>query len=81
VIWEEEIKLNQKNSQKNNNLYLKYSSIAFQMGAIITLGTFGGKWLDSFFNLKFPIFVITLAILSVFLAVFYAIKDIIRLNK
>jgi len=51
------------------------------MGAIIVLGTFGGKWLDTFVDIKFPVFTLTFSVLSVFLAVYYAIKDIIKFNK
>ncbi len=52
-----------------------------QMAVIIVGGTFGGKWLDSFINIKFPVFTLIFSILSVFLAVYYAIKDIIKINK
>ena len=52
-----------------------------QMAIIIVAGTFGGKWLDSFIEIKFPVFTLTLSILSVFFAVYYAIKDIIKFNK
>ena len=52
-----------------------------QMAIIIVGGTFGGKWLDSLVDIKFPIFTLVLSILSVFFAVYYAIKDIIKFNK
>ena len=71
----------QANKKKNSNPYLKYSSIAMQMAIIIVGGTFGGKWLDSFIDIKFPVFTLVFSILSVFLAVYYAIKDIIKINK
>lgn len=71
----------QANKKKNNNPYVKYSSIAMQMAVIIVIGTFGGKWLDTFIDIKFPILTFTFSILSVFLAVYYAIKDIINYNK
>ncbi len=50
------------------------------MATIIVAGTFGGKWLDNYFNLK-PILTILFAILSVIFAVYYAIKDIIKYNS
>ena len=71
----------QANKSKNNNSYIKYSSIAMQMAIIIVGGTFGGKWLDSFIDIKFPVFTLIFSIISVFLAVYYAIKDIIKINK
>jgi hypothetical protein len=69
-------------TKKNNqNSYVKYSGIAIQMATIILIGTFGGKWIDSYLTFKFPIFTLILSILSVFFAVYYAIKDIIKFNK
>ncbi len=75
-------KNNLKNqSQKKLNAYAKYSSMALQMGFIITLGTFGGLKIDQYFNLNFPIFTLILSIASVIIAVYLAIKDIINYNK
>lgn len=71
----------QKNKPIKNNPYIKYSSIAIQMGLIIVLGTFGGKYLDTFIDIEFPILTFIFSILSVFFAVYFAIKDIIKFNK
>ena len=56
-----------KEKQKKNylNNYAKYSSIAFQMLAIILIGVWGGYKLDEWLDLKFPIFTVTLSLLSV----------------
>ena len=76
-----------KNHQRNNkeqkklNAYAKYSSISIQMGLIIVIGTFGGKKIDIFFNLDFPIFTLILSISAVIIAVYLAIKDIIKYNS
>lgn len=75
-----------KNSLKGQppeklNAYAKYSSIALQMGVVITLGTFGGLKIDQYFNLHFPIFTLILSITSVIIAVYLAIKDVINYNK
>lgn len=58
--------------------YAKYTSIAFQMLVIILLGVFGGIKLDEWLKLKFPVFTVTLAILSVMLAIYYSVKDFLR---
>jgi len=58
--------------------YAKYSGIAFQMVAIILLGVFGGMKLDSFLNLKFPLFTVLFSILSVFLSIYTVIKDLLK---
>jgi len=62
------------------NAYAKYSTMALQMGVIITIGAFGGLKIDQYFDFSFPIFTLSLSIISVFLAVYLAIKDIIKYN-
>ena len=69
---------NQKNNDEALKSWAKYSGLAFQMGAIIFIGIFGGFKLDQLFNLRFPVFVLTLSILSVFAAIYYAVKDLLK---
>ena len=56
--------------------YAKYSAIGLQMGAIITLLTFGGWYLDTFKWIKFPVFTIVGILLGVFSAIYYIIKSL-----
>ncbi|OFX28701.1 MAG: hypothetical protein A2X08_01565 [Bacteroidetes bacterium GWA2_32_17] len=72
-------KLSNKKKQFNN--YAKYSSLAVQMAVIITAGSLGGLKLDQWMANKFPYFTLSLSIISVILAVYFAIKDIIKFNK
>jgi len=51
------------------------------MAIIICVGTFGGLYLDKWLMFKFPVFTLSLSIISVILAVYYAIKDLIKINK
>ena len=72
-----------KNNQKDKlnksfKSYAKYSGIAFQMAAIIFLGTWGGYKLDQYFNFENHILTLILSILSVFLAIYITIKDFIK---
>jgi hypothetical protein len=69
--------------QKSNKLdaYAKYSSIAIQMAVIITVGTVGGVKLDEFFEFEFPLLTLILSLFSVILAMYLAIKDVIKYNK
>ena len=57
--------------------YAKYSVMVFQMAAIIFGGTYLGIWLDRKFEMK-PVFTASLALLSVFAAMYFAIKDFIK---
>lgn len=58
--------------------YAKYSGIAFQMAAIIFLGTLGGYKLNSFFNFELPILTVILSLLSVILAIYLSVKDFLK---
>jgi len=67
------------NSPKNPlNNYAKYSAMVFQMAAIIFGGSYLGIYLDDTFKMKKPIFTASLALFSVFLAMYFAIKDFIK---
>ncbi len=77
----------QEKSKKKNNKddinkslksYAKYSGIAFQMAAIIFLGTWGGYKLDSYFGFSNHVLTLILSVLSVVLAIYFAVKDFIK---
>lgn len=61
--------------------YVKYSSLALQMGAIIFAGAYGGVKLDEYLELGFPAFTIGLTIISVVIAVYFSIKDLLKDNS
>jgi len=48
------------------------------MAAIIVGGVLGGIQLDKWLALKFPAFTLSLTLFSVFLAIYYFIKDVIK---
>lgn len=53
--------------------------MATYMAIIITAGTLAGRWLDAHVHLvKFPLFTLVLALLSVFAAMWYFIRDFIK---
>lgn len=74
-------KTNRSKSKKYLDSYARYTSIAFQMLAIILIGVFGGIKLDEWLELKFPVFTVILTILSVVLAIYYTVKDLVRTDK
>jgi F0F1-type ATP synthase assembly protein I len=76
---------NQKNQPKPTKekrppleSYARYSSLAFQMFAIIGLGIFGGVKLDEWANIGFPVFTVLLSIISVAAAIYTAVKDLLK---
>lgn len=52
--------------------------MAAQMAAIIVGGVLGGIQLDKWLNWGFPVFTLVLTLLSVFLAIYYFIRDFIK---
>lgn len=52
--------------------------MAVQMAAIIVGGVLGGVEIDKYLKLSFPIFTLVLTLLSVFLAIYYFIRDILK---
>lgn len=67
---------NKKDKKSNYNAYARYSSLAFQMGAIIFMGVFGGVQIDKYLNFTFPLFTVVLSLLSVILSIYIAVKDL-----
>jgi len=71
----------QTNKPEGFASYAKYSALAIQAGIIIFAGTLGGFKLDSFLNIKFPVFTITLSLLSVFAAIWLLVREVIKKDK
>jgi F0F1-type ATP synthase assembly protein I len=63
------------------NVYLKYSTMAFQMGTVIGLFAFGGYELDKHFNTSHPYFTIALSLTGVGISLFSVIRDFIKPDK
>jgi len=61
--------------------YVRYTGIAFEMIVIILVAVWGGLKLDERYNQGKPLFVIIFSLLGVFLALYTALKDFIRLKK
>lgn len=64
--------------KKYLNSYAKYSSIGIQMLVIILLGVWGGVKLDELIDIKFPVFTVVFSFLSVGLAIYVVIKDLLK---
>ena len=70
---------NKSNGKKNQpNAFIKYSSMATQMAAIIVGGALGGIQLDKYLETESPWFTGGLTILAVFLSMYFAIKDLLK---
>ncbi|WP_353484406.1 AtpZ/AtpI family protein [Haliscomenobacter sp.] len=63
------------------NMYLKYSGMAFQMGAIILIGAIAGQKLDQYFHTTQPWFTLVFSLLSIFAALYVSLKDFLTSNN
>ncbi|HZL12185.1 MAG TPA: AtpZ/AtpI family protein [Prolixibacteraceae bacterium] len=54
--------------------FIQYSSLAFEMIAIMGVGTWLGMNIDKWLDLSFPAFTLGLMILSVVGAIYYAVR-------
>ena len=74
--------MKQEQKPQRSNSYLKYTGMAFQMGAIITIGVLGGRKLDAWLGLtKVPVFTLVLSLVSIAAAIYLSIKDFLKPKK
>ena len=72
----EHLPKNSKQKPTNRlNAYAKFSGVALQMIAIISLGTYGGVKLDEKYPNKHSLFTITFSLTAVVIAMYYVIKQ------
>lgn len=67
-----------KKHKQSLKSYAKYSGLAFQMAAIIIIGTLGGYKLDQYFGFEKHVLTLILSLLSVVFAIYFAIKDFLK---
>jgi F0F1-type ATP synthase assembly protein I len=67
-----------KKTKSGLSNYVKYSSLSFQMIAIVMAGVLGGIKLDEFLQWKFPLFTLLLSLIGIFAAIYFAIKDFLK---
>ncbi|MGB3605676.1 MAG: AtpZ/AtpI family protein [Psychroserpens sp.] len=66
-------------SSKSPSKYIRFTSVAFQMGGTIFLGNYLGQWLDDKYDKAFLETTITL--LSVFISMYIVISQVIKVSK
>lgn len=72
-----------KNKKQNNQLnsYARFSGIAFQMIAIIGLGTFGGIKLDEIYPNDYQAYTLILSLGSIAIAIYVVIRRVTNFSK
>ena len=74
-------KQQKKEKTTSLNNYARYSSIAFQMFAIIGIGAFVGVKLDDAFPNKHQLYTVFLSLIFVIFAIVFVIRRIIAISK
>ncbi len=70
-----------KNKKKQLNRFLALSSLPFQMGVIIYLGAYLGKYLDQIYLTKKPWFTISCVFLALIFSLYSVIQQLNKINK
>ncbi len=73
--------MNQKKPKKQLNKYARFSGIAFQMMAIIGLGSFAGVKLDERYPNPNNLYTIIVSLASVLISIYFVIKQINSASK
>lgn len=67
-----------KSKQRPVKNFLKYSALAFQMGAIIFIGCWGGMKLDEMYPNEHKMYMIICSLLGVGIALYTSLKGLIK---
>lgn len=68
----------QNNPKKKFDNFIRYSSLGFEMMAIIAVFTFAGYKIDQWMNNDFKAFTFGLMVLSVVIAIIYGTKNLLK---
>ena len=72
------MKQQKKNKRKGFDTFIRFSSLGFEMMAIIGLGTFLGYKIDQWMENGFKGFTFGLMLLSVVLAIIYGTRNLLK---
>jgi len=72
------MKHQKKNKKKGFDSFIRYSSLGFEMMAIIGLGTFAGYKIDQWLKNDFKAFTFALVIVSVILSIIYGTRSLLK---
>lgn len=77
------MKKTKKSKDDGNPLkkYVRFSTIALQMGIVIGAGALFGRWLDELQENTFPIWTLILVLLAIFGSLYQVIREVIKIGK
>ncbi|MCK5677252.1 MAG: AtpZ/AtpI family protein [Flavobacteriaceae bacterium] len=73
--------MEEKKTKKQLNKYIVFSSIVFQMGITIAIGTFFGQWLDGKYPNDYSLYTVIFSLLGVFGSLYMVIKKVVSFSE
>ena len=67
-----------KNKQRGFDIFIRYSSLGFEMMAVIGLGTFVGFKIDQWMENELKAFTLGLMIISVVVSILFGIRNLLK---
>lgn len=61
--------------------YVRFSTVALQMGIVIAAGALGGRWIDQKQGDEFPLWTLILTLIAIFGSLFQVIREVIKMGK
>ncbi|MCF6347780.1 MAG: AtpZ/AtpI family protein [Flavobacteriaceae bacterium] len=71
---------NQK-QKKSLNKYIRFTGIAFQLGATIYLAAYLGKWLDTKFLMQKKLFTLGFILIGLIASIWSIVKQLNKINN
>lgn len=73
--------MKQKSSGRKSNIYIRFSSVAIQMAAVIFVFTWLGLYLDDYFRSETPWLTIVLSLFGVIGSLALVIREVLKLDQ
>ena len=73
--------MKKKPSSRRSNIYIRFSSIGIQMGAIIFIFTWLGVYLDEYLKMETPWMTIVFSLFGVIGSLTLIIREVLKLNQ
>ncbi|WP_456421798.1 AtpZ/AtpI family protein [Lutibacter sp.] len=73
--------MNKPKKKEQLSKYLQLTSVVFQMGITIYLGTYFGKWLDNYFQTSNKTFLIITTMLALVVSIWNVLRQLKRINE
>ncbi len=73
--------MNNQKPKRSLNKYVRFTGIAFQLGATIYLAAYVGKWLDAKFLMEKKIFTLVLILIGLIASIWSIVKQLDKINN